>query len=283
MSGRTRFAPAAGRVGCHVCPGAGRRRYRSTGPVPVARHVWAPAAGQLCSTPGPLRRKSVPAAAACGSATAGGRRCRERVRSRPIRHLRGLGRGPTAAFAASRARLPRSAHLGHGEAILGDAAREFRRRWPMRSAQTPNKSTKYRLDPGALPAYLRSQEIGADENGFVKPISMTGQSSSKFICITQLATMLGDSATENMVRASRERSPKEYRMTCFSRFFLGCFAIALLSLSGCATGTAFDRYPGVAAAFGASKSEGASSGSASAKVVTRNPDWDSQSWAHGQQ
>ena len=38
-------------------------------------------------------------------------------------------------------------------------------------------------------------------------------------------------------------------MIRFARFF-GCFSLAVLSLSGCSTGTVFDTYPGAAAVLG---------------------------------
>jgi hypothetical protein len=42
-------------------------------------------------------------------------------------------------------------------------------------------------------------------------------------------------------------------MIYFSRFFLGCVVIAVLSLSGCSTGTAFDSYPGASTVIGSNR------------------------------
>ena len=71
-------------------------------------------------------------------------------------------------------------------------------------------------------------------------------------------------------------------MNRFTRFF-GCFSLAVLSLSGCSTGTAFDTYPGAAAVLGLNKPDRASSGSVSTSVAARDADWDSSTWARKQE
>ena len=44
-------------------------------------------------------------------------------------------------------------------------------------------------------------------------------------------------------------------MTSLTRFFLGCIAIAVLSLSGCATGPLSESSPGAGVVFGSNRSE----------------------------
>jgi hypothetical protein len=79
-----------------------------------------------------------------------------------------------------------------------------------------------------------------------------------------------------------ERAPTEYRMRHFARFF-GCLSLAVLFLSGCTTGTAFDHYPGAASVLGFDKPERASSDSVPAAIAARDTDWDSSRWQRDQQ
>ena len=76
--------------------------------------------------------------------------------------------------------------------------------------------------------------------------------------------------------------PTEYRMIRFTRSF-GCFSLAVLSLSGCTTGTVFDTYPQAAAVLGFNKPDRAASGSIPTAVAAHDADRDSATWARGQQ
>ncbi len=64
-------------------------------------------------------------------------------------------------------------------------------------------------------------------------------------------------------------------MTSLTRFFLGCIAIAVLSLSGCATGPLSESSPGAGVVFGSNRSERAltEEGNPGAAVVFGDRSW----------